>query len=630
MPTSAPDLTRVGDRLKFSIDHLLEGVQVIAPDWTYLYLNDSAAAHGQRRAADLVGRTMMACYPGIEATPVFAVLRRVMERREPETLRNEFVFPDGTRRWFDLRVEPVPDGICIMSLDVTHSHQLEVDRREHEARTQFALRAAQMGVWHMTLATGEMSWSETMADMGHVAPGAGPKTFEGFLEWVEPDDRARVRAAADRAIASRGEFTVQFRVNLPDGQQRWMEAHARVTVDRDGQPERIAGVGLDITARRSTERQLQLSQKMEAVGRLAGGIAHDFNNQLAVIRGFADLALQAVDPGSQIAQDLEEVRNAGERATVLTRQLLAFSRRQVFTIEPVNLNEVVANTGRLLERLLGEDVVIDVRLDPELPRTLGDVSQLENVITNLAVNARDAMPGGGRLTLRTSQRALTEADVRQNTVMQPGHYAVLSVTDNGHGMDEATQARIFEPFFTTKDPGKGTGLGLSTVYGIVKQMEGFVWVYSEPGSGTTFRLYFPVTDEAPVSRAAPPPEPLPRGRGTVLVVEDEPGLRRFTVRALTEQGYTVLEAGSADEARVQLDQHGASIDLVLADVVLPGQSGPELLAGRVPPVRALFMSGYSAQHVHEASGPEDLRLLEKPFTVRELLARVQEALAERA
>ncbi|HUE89820.1 MAG TPA: ATP-binding protein [Vicinamibacterales bacterium] len=497
----------MNEHLRIAIDHLHEGVQVIGFDWRYLYVNDTAALHGRSSAIDLIGCTMQDCYPGIAESELFGVLREAMQDRQPRRLRNLFEYPNGGARWFDLRIEAVPAGICVLSMDVTEDQQTQ--------------------------------------------------------------DRLR-----------------------------------------------------------EVERQLLQAQKMEAVGRLAGGIAHDFNNQLTVILGLTQLLLEDVTDVKQ-KRDLGEIEAAAQRSAALTKQLLAFSRRQVFHIEPVYLPAVVRNVSRLLERILGEDIRCELDLDPGTELVLGDAGQFEHVLTNLAVNARDAMPEGGQLMVSTGTTEFNEDDARQHPMMQKGRYTVLSVADSGHGMDDETKAQIFEPFFTTKEAGKGTGLGLSTVYGVVKQMNGFIWVYSEPGHGTTFRLYFPITSERPdaaINRIYV--EKRSAGTARVLVVEDDPGVRELVARTLRQNGYHVTVASSAEEASDYFDQPDVSLDLVLVDVILPGQSGPMLLEQferfAIP---VIFMSGYSAAHVQNRGRLGSFPLLTKPFSSAQLVSAVEQALA---
>jgi len=396
-----------------------------------------------------------------------------------------------------------------------------------------------------------------------------------------------------------------------------------------GRLREIQGYLFDTTERRSLEGQLRQAQKMDAVGRLAGGIAHDFNNLLTVILGFSDMILERVAPDDPIAGDLGEIHRAGERASALTRQLLAFSRQQVLEPRVLDLNEVVRGmSGGMLGRLIGEDIRIQTRLAADLGRVKADPGQIEQVILNLAVNARDAMPKGGTLTVETRNTELDDTFMQTTLTVSPGLYVLLAVTDTGVGMDAVTQSHLFEPFFTTKERGKGTGLGLATVYGIVKQSGGYIDVSSEPGRGSAFRIHLPRV-EAEVTAG---PGSLLRaekstGMETILLVEDEEAVRRLASRALEAAGYTVLEAGSGAEALDLLESAGGGISLLLTDVVMPGMGGPEL-AERVrvirPELRFLFMSGYTDPGtVDQAALSRAGGFLQKPFTAAALTEKVR-------
>jgi CheY-like chemotaxis protein len=372
---------------------------------------------------------------------------------------------------------------------------------------------------------------------------------------------------------------------------------------------------------------------MEAVGLLAGGIAHDFNNLLGVITGNAELALRGLDPGQRAVQRVEEIRRAADRAAGLTRQLLAFSRRQVVQPKLLDLNDVVHGLEPMLQRVLGEDVRLVAQFENDAVLLNADAGQIEQVVLNLVINARDAMPRGGRLTLRTARAILDEAFARKHIGSRPGAYAVIEVADEGAGMDAATMARIFEPFYTTKEVGRGSGLGLSTVYGIVKQNDGYVSVDSAPGAGSVFRVYLPAAEgdvAAVIADAAPPPEAdAAGGRETILILEDEEGLRTIAREILEEAGYRVLEARDVPEGIALAAGPPGSIDAILSDVVMPGASGPQgvaLIRALHPRVRTLYMSGYPDLDQREGGlGPGDV-LLEKPFTAAGLLRRMREVL----
>jgi PAS domain S-box-containing protein len=414
---------------------------------------------------------------------------------------------------------------------------------------------------------------------------------------------------------------------------RWVECRFSLALLRDSAGATIGTLAIleDTSERKRLEAQLRQAQKMEAVGRLAGGIAHDFNNLLAVIMGHSDLIRSVLRKGDILTHDVEQIRKASERAATLTRQLLAFSRRQFLQPQVIDANTLVANLATMLRRLIGEDIQLELRLDPEAGRVSADPGQLEQVIMNLTVNARDAMPQGGHLTIETAPAALDQAFVATHPGSSAGAHVRLSIHDTGCGMGPDVLAHLFEPFFTTKEPGRGTGLGLSTVYGIVKQHRGYIDVASEPGRGSTFGVYLPRIEMKPAAERPAPREPLrPGGRETVLFVEDEVALRDLMQRVLAKGGYTVLAAGDGLDALARVEAHPGPIDLVVTDVIMPHMSGPELatrLRARDPGVRLLYVSGYTADQLRSQTDlGKDATLLAKPFTSDGLLRKVREVL----
>ncbi len=451
-----------------------------------------------------------------------------------------------------------------------------------------------------------------------------------FFRFVHPADVERLLEGLRDTLAG-GIESREFRAYDKQGRVRHVRTSVR-PLEIGGSLEGVTGVLVDLTDRKRIEDQLRASQKMEAVGQLAGGVAHDFNNLLTVIDSYAELAAAELRESDPIREDLVQIRDATRRASSLTRQLLAFSRKQVMEPEVLDLGEVIAGLESMLRRLLGEHIEISVRLQERLSCVKADLSQIEQVIVNLAVNARDAMPTGGELTLSTAEIELDGDRSGEAGGVEPDRYVALSVGDTGRGMDTETLERIFDPFFTTKEQGKGTGLGLSTVYGIVKQSGGQIRVESEPGRGTTFEVLLPRVDGPPrPGRRSSVPARIAGGE-TVLVVEDERMVRRIAERVLSASGYRVLSAANAGEALLICEQHEGGIDLVLTDVVMPQMSGDRLaerLAERWPRIRVLYMSGYTGDEIaqHGSLNPE-AHFVSKPFTASELARKVRAALDE--
>jgi PAS domain S-box-containing protein len=442
--------------------------------------------------------------------------------------------------------------------------------------------------------------------------------------WERPEDRSRLMEML-REQGSVRDLEITFRTKSDE--QRIALDSADV-IEVDGR-ECVIAILKDITERKALEKQLRQLQKMEAVGQLSGGIAHDFNNLLGVILGYSEILEASLEKNTKLRKTAQEIIKAGQRAASLTRQLLAFSRQQVLEPRVLNLNTVVADTEKMLRRLIGEHIDLTSRLASDLGQVKADQGQIEQVIMNLAVNARDAMPEGGKLIIETRNIELDEEYAFRHPPTVPGKYVELVVTDEGVGMDAQTQSHIFEPFFTTKDLGKGTGLGLATVYGVVKQSGGYVWVYSEPGIGSTFKVYLPrVADAARKSGPGEVVTALARGSETILLVEDEESLRTLTCTILEQNGYTVLEAGGGMEAIEIARLHKHPIDLLLTDMVMPGMNGhavAQSLAQLRPGLKVVYMSGYSG-FGHRGLVEADDVLLSKPLRRDALLRKLHEVL----
>jgi len=499
--------------------------------------------------------------------------------------------------------------------------------RESEARLRVLIEQLPAVLWTVDK---DLRFTSALG-AGLARLGLRPNQIVGISlqEYFETSDPTFLPFAAhQRAVA--GE-SVTFHVEWKNGSYA---CHVEPLRGSDGDVLGAICMALDITDRKELEERFRQAQKMEAVGRLAGGIAHDFNNLLMVIQGYADLLTERLPAEDPLRRHAEQIQMASQRATSLTRQLLAFSRKQILAPKVLNIQTVVTDLEKMLRRLIGEDIQLETNSVKDLGLVKADRSQIEQVILNLAVNARDAMPGGGRLTIETANVELDASFNRMPQVLAPGPYVMLAVTDNGTGMDAETQAHIFEPFFTTKEKGKGTGLGLATVYGIVKQSGGYIWVYSEPGHGATFKGYLPRIAEEVFSGPRETQEArvsLPRGSETVLLVEDEKGVRELAREYLEMSGYSVIEAEDGYTALELATMNSDPIHLLMTDVVMPGISGREL-ADRIlqirPAIKILYMSGYTDRSiVHHGILESDAVLLQKPFSLATLAAKLREVLA---
>jgi PAS domain S-box-containing protein len=476
--------------------------------------------------------------------------------------------------------------------------------------------------------------------------GYAPESLIGqnCLVLLHPDDRKNTEAEALRSAAHQSADGIEVRVKHKNGKWKVFEALVNWTYDTLGKRQYGIFVSRDITERkqaeltlreseeklRLSEDQLRMSQKLEAVGQLAGGVAHDFNNLLTVISGYSELVLNRLSDGDDNRGKVEEIKRAAERAASLTRQLLAFSRKQVLQPKLFDLNHLVSDMTRMLRRLIGENIEMTTIIGAAAPIN-ADPGQIEQVLMNLVVNARDAMPDGGRLTIETARVEIDEAYASTHLNVQTGRYVMLAVSDTGCGIDGETQKHIFEPFFTTKEQGKGTGLGLSTVYGIVKQSDGHIWLYSEPAEGTVFKIYLPLAIETQTdASAAPARAALPRGTETILIVEDEPQIRNLAFDCLAYCGYDVLSSANGIEALELLERSQRPVDLVLTDVVMPKLSGRELserIRAMQPSAKVLFMSGYTNDSVVNHGILDGASwFIQKPFTIESLVRRVRQVL----
>jgi len=605
-------------------------------------VNPAFCAMMGRTREQMVGRLFTECYERSLAGPLLERYRtRFASRTVEPRVRRSFRRWDGKELEAELTNAFVesPSGPQLLSLMQDTTRELETSEalQRSEERLQLLLDSITDAVFDFRTDGSPATLAPRIGEMLGYQPGELTENINGWLSLLHPEDRATLPANPLDGLGASGNLTQwEYRLRHKTGRWVWIRSVARAIGYNDvGCPLRVVGTLTDISEDKAAEAQtrrleseLLQTRKMEAIGRLAGGVAHDFNNHLTVINGYCDLLLEVTsDP--KLRDTLAHIRGAGARAAALTQQLLAVSRRQAVQPQPVHLNLLVTESGKMLQRLIGENIEIVNRLDPALGLVEADPGQMHQVLMNLTLNARDAMPGGGRITIETSAETLDERTSRRPREAKPGPYARLSVIDTGHGMQPETLEHIFEPFYTTKEAGAGTGLGLSTVYGIVQQAGGWIEAESAPSQGSTFRIHLPILENVPEAavtetRAAE----VRAGTETILVVEDDTNLRRVAVEILRENGYRLLEAGTGDEALSVSKAWRGPIHLLFTDVVMPGMTGPELarlIRELRPATRVLYSTGYSLGSCPAALG-DGAFLLTKPFSPVELCSKVRDVL----
>ena len=619
------------ERFRALVENSSEAIVLVNGTGAVLYQSPSAFRILGYAAEERLGRNALDLVHPEDLTRARATIQACVSSpgQAPHVLEARVRRKDES--WRDLEMvltnhlaDAAVHAIIVNYRDVTERKLAEETLRRSQEWLERAQAVAHVGSWVSGVdARAKLEWSaETLRIFG-LDESAFDGRAETFFGIVHPEDLAAVQEASRAAIAGEAPYSIDHRIQRADGSVRWVHEDADVLRDEQGRATSLIGTVQDITDRRRLEEQLVQSQKMEAIGRLAGGIAHDFNNLLTAIFGYADLLARGVKEMPRLLRNVQEILHAAERAAGLTRQLLAFSRKQVLQPRVLSLNAAVAGMETMLRRLIGEDVQLFTALDPGLGQARADPGQLEQVILNLAVNARDAMPQGGQLIVETA-----------NVDLEDDRYVMLAVSDTGVGMDADVRRHLFEPFFTTKGPGKGTGLGLATVYGIVAQSGGSIRVQSEPGHGTTFKVFLPRVDEPLAAEARPVARPAVGGAETVLVAEDEDGVRSLICEILGELGYEVLEAGHPEAAIEAMAGGGRRVHLLLTDVVMPGMNGPQLaarLTALQPGLRVLYMSGYTGESIARHGVLEHgTHLLQKPFTPDDLARKVREVLDQRA
>jgi two-component system, cell cycle sensor histidine kinase and response regulator CckA len=620
------------------LENSCDNIALLSADGRAVYHSPALQRQLGFAPAERVGRSTFELVHPDDQPSAEQRMRTVIAGTEtPLPLRLRFRHRDGRWRVLDIATSRFVDEasgeafVVMNSRDVTDVVTATEALNENERRLALAFEAAAMGVAEFDFTTRRITYSGNFVRLLGYEPGTVPHSFEWFFSHVHVDDRPAVQSAFDAATAGQPSGEFHYRVVRRDGTVRWWAGRASIVADAHGLPARAIGLVADVTERKHLEDQMRHALRLEAIGRLAGGIAHDFNNLLTVITGYAETLLAVLAPGDPKLADVLEIRRAAERAAHLTQQLLAFSRKQVLRPEVVDANDIARDVSGMVGRLLGDRIDLQVDLIDAPTTVTADRGQLEQVLLNLAVNARDAMPGGGVLRLKSLIVDITARDAERLYPIRPGRYVLLSVCDTGGGMTPDVQARAFEPFFTTKGPGEGTGIGLATVYGIVKQSDGFIFIQSSVGEGTTFDVYLPYTEATAHHGAEEAVSPAPREACTILLVEDYRRVRELARKVLTRQGYRVLTAPSGDEALALAKQFDGTIDLLVTDIIMPGMSGPELarqLHASRPDMSTVYMSGYTGDTLEGLGlGRDGSAFLQKPFTPAALAQKVRDVVS---
>lgn len=566
------------------------------------------------------------------------------EENSTQQVEYRYKCKDGSYKPIELTAtnlsnNPVIKGVLLNYHDISQRMQVEEKLKESEALYSTTLDALNDGVWDWNVVTGNAFFSPRYYMMLGYENNEFIASYASWRPLVHPEDIDRVERDLQQAIETGCGFRIDLRMATKSGEWRWVCTRGKaIERDTDGKVLRMVGTLSDITDRKLIEAeslnlrdQLAQTQKIESIGRLAGGVAHDFNNMLSIIMGYSEMTLESLSASPILQENIREIISASQRATNVVRQLLAFARKQTIAPKVLDLNDTIADILKMLRRLIGEDIDLLWKPASNVWPVKMDPSQIDQLLANLTVNARDAIDDVGKVTIETANVTFDTAYCKTHDGFKPGDFVVISVSDNGCGMDKETQATIFEPFFTTKEIGKGTGLGLSTVYGIIKQNDGFINVYSEPGQGSTFRIYIPRCQQMEVEAAKKSKSAsIPTGTETILLVEDEQSILKLGMTMLERMGYTVLAAHTPSEAIRLAEEHKGEIHLVMTDVVMPEMNGRDLsnqLIFRYPKLKRLFMSGYTANVIaHHGVLDEGVHFIQKPFSKHDLAVKVREAL----
>jgi PAS domain S-box-containing protein len=617
-----------------AMESAADGISILGANGEHLYANSAFARMiGYENAGAMLGKPWRRVYDARDVGLLEDQVRQSLKQSGEWSGQVSLRRGNETRIPLEMTLTAIPQGgvVCV-ARDI--SERLTAERARSETEAKYKMFVEQVAAVSYIAEVGlHGEWLYVSPQVETIFGYQQEEWLAGSENWIRfvPEEDHPLIEAAEENCSQGKRFQAEYRIKRKDGRVIWVSDTAVVVPGSESHP-LMEGIIVDITERRLLENQLQQARRMEAVGRLAGGVAHDFNNLLTIIKGYVELALNRSAGQPELQGNIQHIADASERAVALVRQLLAFSRKQVLKPKLLDLNTIVLNMDKLLRRLMSENIAMQTRVGKDIGAVKADPSQIEQVILNLIVNARDAMPEGGKLLIETSNVRLDSTFAPDQAPVNPGSYVMLSVTDTGVGMSADTLAHIFEPFYTTKESNRGTGLGLSTVYGIVKQSGGHISVHSELGKGTTFKVYLPqVLDRLRAASILDAPDAISgKGNETILLVEDEPAVRELTRMVLSERGYSVIEAQNPEDAVRLARKHGTEIHLLLTDVVMPGMSGHDLakrLTAQHPNLRVLYMSGYTYNIFAENGTLEDgISFLQKPFTPKALAQRVREAL----
>ncbi|MFA7060249.1 MAG: PAS domain-containing protein [Pedobacter sp.] len=549
---------------------------------------------------------------------------------------------DGTLFWCNMAGHAItpgnmPDGSIWIIQDISKRRQVEQQMISLAQRLQLATSSAHLGVWDWNVKKNTLLWDDRMFELYGITRETFSNNIEAWMNGLHPEDKETAIAECQAALKGEKEFNILFRIVHPDGAVKHLKANGLVIRDKDGTAERMIGINFDITdfkqseeVRIKLESQLQQAQKMESVGRLAGGVAHDFNNMLTIILGHAELGRMHLDQTHPVCANLMEIRKTAERSADLTQQLLAFARKQAIVPKVIDLNETLTGMFKLLQRLIGENINLAWQPAPNLWKIKMDPSQIDQIMANLCINARDAIASTGRITIELENRTIDADYCTDHLEAAQGEYVRISISDDGCGMNKEILGQVFEPFFTTKEMGKGTGLGLATVYGVVKQNNGFINIYSEPEQGTTFSIYLPRYEGKIEVHTEGAAAEVPHGEETILLVEDEAAILSITTKMLEMQDYNVLAANTPGEAIKLAKEHSGKIHMLMTDVIMPEMNGQELakkLLSIYPQMKTLFMSGYTADVIaNHGVLNNGVFFIQKPFSLPNMAAKVREVL----